>query len=172
MIVTSKEQLREKCDTVSLDEVEDLIKKLEEELSRSSDNGLPGIGLAAPQIGIKKRVAIVRVNKRNSVNLVNPRIVEKYDKALFEGEGCLSFPGVFESTMRYQEVVVENDVEPRRFVAKGIFAVAVQHECDHLDGLILPDFGLKKKTKSKLRPNDPCSCGSLKKYKKCCSKKR
>ena len=171
MIVTSAEELRAPCEEVLPEEVEELKGKLEAELRASADRGMPGIGLAAPQIGIAKRIAIVRVGDRHCVDLVNAKIIKGYDKQLFNGEGCLSFPGMFESTMRYQEIVVENETEPKRFVAKGLFAVAIAHELDHLDGKILPDFALKKTVKKKVRPNDPCFCGSNKKYKKCCGKK-
>lgn len=168
MILTSEKDLRIRCTDASLDEVNEIIQSLESELKASADRGLPGIGLAAPQIGIHKNVAIIRVTDTLSVNLVNPKIKASYNKQLFNGEGCLSFPGVYEKTMRYQEIHVTNDVEPKSFIASGLFAVVIQHEIDHLRGVLLPDVALKKLGKNKVRPNDPCSCGSKKKYKKCC----
>lgn len=167
MIVTDEKILRLPCSDVQEDEINDLRDKLEASLKDSAVRGLPGIGLAGPQIGISKKMAIIRVSDSLSVDLVNAKIVESYDKSLFNGEGCLSFPKRFDDTMRYQEIVVENDIEPKRFIAKGLFAVAIQHELDHLEGKLLPDFALPK-PKKKVRPNDPCPCGSLKKYKKCC----
>ena len=172
MIVTSEKDLRVQCVDVLPEEVIELVERLDTELNNSAKNGLPGIGLAGPQIGINKNIAIIRISKEISINLVNAKIVSSYDKALFDGEGCLSFPGRYEKTMRYQEIHVINDVEPKSFIAKGLFAVAVAHELDHLSGILLPDIALKKTKKLKVRPNDPCSCGSLKKYKKCCSKNR
>lgn len=172
MIITDEKLLRVKCEDVTLDEVDDLIIKLDEELKLSADNGLPGIGLAAPQIGIAKKAAIVRINNQFSVNLVNCRIANGYNKLLFDGEGCLSFPGKYEQTMRYQEIhVVDNLVWPHNFVARGLFAVVCQHEIGHYNNELLPDVALKKITRNKPRPNDECLCGSGKKYKKCHGKK-
>lgn len=170
MIITDQNTLRKKCENVSTEEVDELINLLELELKKSGDVGRPGIGLAAPQIGINKKAAIIRLKKIN-INLINAKIVEKNDPFIFENEGCLSFPGKFEKTNRYKEIVVENDVEPKKFVATDLVAVAIQHELDHLDGILLPDVAIKKK---KVRPNDPCPCGKkdeftglAKKYKKC-----
>ncbi len=174
MIITSEKELRVLCVDVLPEEIQDLRDKLETELRISAENGLEGIGLACPQIGIAKNMAIIRISKELSVDLVNAKIVQAYDKEMFEGEGCLSFPGRFEKTMRYQEIVVTNDVEPKFFIAKGLFAVAIQHEINHTEGKLLPDFALQKlqtQSSKKVRPNDICPCGSLKKYKKCCSNK-
>ena len=168
MIITSEKELRVKCENVKLEEVDELRAKLEEELLASANRGMPGIGLACPQIGIAKRMAIVRVSESLAVDLVNAKRLSSYDKQLFDGEGCLSFPGVYKKTMRPQEIHVINDVEPKSFIAKGLFAVAIAHDLDHLEGKLLPDFALKSVEKKKVRPNDPCFCGSNKKYKKCC----
>ncbi len=92
-------------------------------------------------------MAIVRIpdgsGKIISVDLVNCRILEGFDKAYFENEGCLSFPGQTVRTMRYQEIyVVDNAVEPHSFIATGLFAVCCQHELDHLGGILLPDLAV------------------------------
>lgn len=149
MIVTDEALLRVPCVDVLPEEVGQLRELLEKELAISARNGQPGIGLSAPQIGIAKKMAIVRIPGRNgnvySVDLVNCRIASGYDKAFFDGEGCLSFPGRQEKTMRYQEVyVVDNLVEPYRFIALGIPAVCVQHELDHTLGILLPDIAIRK----------------------------
>jgi peptide deformylase len=173
MILTDPDKLRLPCSEVeSLEEALPIIQKLEEELLLSAERGYPGIGLAAPQIGIYKRVAIVRLIE-HKINLINAEIKNAYDKKLFESEGCLSFPGRSENTMRYMEVEVENEfIKPNRFVATGLLAVVCQHEIEHTLGILLPDRALQKQiiNKSKIRPNDPCICGSGKKYKKCCYK--
>lgn len=171
MIITSEKELRVKCSDVLPEEADALIKKLEKELEASAIRGAPGIGLAAPQIGIPKKAAIIRISDKYSVNLINAKIKSGYSKALFDNEGCLSFPGRYESTMRYQEIhVVDNMCKPHSFIAKGLLAVVIQHELGHLSGELLPDVALKKVRKNKIRPNDKCSCGSGKKYKKCCGK--
>jgi len=172
MIITDEKLLRIPCVDALPEEVDSIILRLEEELALSAKNGNVGIGLAAPQIGIYKNVAIIRINKDISVNLVNCKIKNKYDLELFEGEGCLSFPGRFEKTMRYQEIhVVDNAVYPYSFIATGLFAVVTAHEIDHLQGKLLPDFALKKEVPKKFRPNDICNCGSGIKYKRCHGKK-
>lgn len=146
MIVTDVEILRQPCVLVEPGEIEELRRLLEQELVASAANGHPGIGLACPQIGIPKRMAIVRVPVNSeiiSLDLVNlfPENITRYDLAVFTGEGCLSFPELFKRTHRYQEIYVQgNQGNPVNFVATGIVAVAVQHEQDHLDNKLLIDM--------------------------------
>lgn len=169
MIITDENLLRVKCEDALPEEVGELIDKLERELVRHGS----GIGLSCPQIGIAKNVAIVRINDKYKINLVNCRIAEKFDPEIFEEEGCLSFPGKFVKSLRYKEIhVVENMDEVNNFIAQGLVAVVVQHELDHLNSRLLPDIAIKEtiKVKNKIRPNDPCSCNSGKKAKKCCYK--
>ncbi len=148
MILTDEELLRMDCTDVLPEEIGELREKLEQELKRSAEVGRPGIGLSAPQIGIPKNMAIVRIPANggmvHSVDLVNCRIDKGFDEAEFLDEGCLSFPGEYVTTRRYQEIyVVENAVEPFRFVATGLFAVCCQHELDHLVGRLLPDLDIR-----------------------------
>jgi peptide deformylase len=145
MIITDEALLRPACKPVLPEEVENLCQKLEEALRRSYERGKPGIGLAASQIGVGKNMAIVRLTgsngKQYNVDLVNARIAKGYDKAYFRKEGCLSFPGKFVRTKRYREIfVIDNDVEPRSFIATGLLSVCIQHELDHLKGVLLPDL--------------------------------
>lgn len=175
MIITNNEEaIRLKCEDVTLQEFADLRSTLENELNNANRLGKGGIGLAAPQIGIAKNIAIIRLGSVN-INLVNAKIANAYDPALFKEEGCLSFPGRVENTIRFQEVHVTNNlVEPYSFVATGLLAVVCQHEIDHLNAHLFIDHIAPKLVpiinKMKVRPNDPCICGSGKKYKKCCSK--
>jgi peptide deformylase len=144
VIIQNEEALRVQCEDVSPDEVSALLSELDKELSLSA---IKGIGLSAPQIGIPKRAAIIRIPNGPRVDLVNCRIVKAFDEKLFEGEGCLSFPNRFENTMRYREImVVDNLVEPYRFIATGLGAVVTQHELNHLIGRLLPDVAIKKGT--------------------------
>jgi len=166
IIINNEELLRRPCADATPEEVGELIELLERELENSGRLGNPGIGLAAPQIGILKKVAIVRINKELSVNLVNCNIEKGYDLAMFKNEGCLSFPGRIENTMRFQEVYIANNlVSPSKFVATGLLSVVIQHELDHLNGTLLPDKAIIKIPK--LDRNDLCFCGSNKKYKRC-----
>ena len=167
MIVTNETLLRQPCEPVDVSDAHDIISKLEIELEASGKAGSPGLGLAAPQIGILKKVAIIRAQGKN-VNLVNPVILEKRNPIIFDGEGCLSFPGMVGKTNRYDEIVVKNNIEPKSFIATGLVAIVIQHEIDHLESKILPDFIIQEKVVTKkVRPNDPGHCGSGKKFKKC-----
>jgi len=169
MVIVDEVLLRRSNEDAKIEEANDLIKLLEKELNYSMLMGRPGIGLACPQIGIQKKVAIVRINNL-SVNLVNAKIKKGYTPFVFKEEGCLSFNGQLNDTMRYQEIhVTDNAVPPYAFIATGLMSVAIQHELDHLDGILFFDRMIKKTIANiKIRPNDPCSCGSNKKYKRCC----
>jgi peptide deformylase len=180
IIKNNPDALRLKCQDVDPKEAGELISLLEQELLYSERIGFPGIGLAAPQLGIAKNVAIVRLGSNGhynlNVNLINAKIVKGYDSKVFVDEGCLSFPGMSENTNRFQEIFVENSMtDHTSFVATGLMAVCIQHELDHLNGLLLPDNALPKITtylnKNKVGVNDPCTCGSGKKFKKCCLRK-
>lgn len=173
IIKNNEELLRVKCENVLPEEVVELVSVLEKELDQSGRLGIPGIGLAAPQIGIAKNIAIVRLNNIN-FNLVNAKISKGFDQTIFRQEGCLSFPGRIKDTLRYQEIYVTNNlVYPHSFIASGLIAVACQHEIDHLNGSLFMDHvaPIVQAKKVKVGPNDPCACGSKKKYKKCCQVK-
>ena len=178
MIITNNEDaLRVKCEDVFPNEVGPIIEQLEKELDNSNRLGRPGIGLAAPQIGIAKKIAIVRMGKPEyNFDLVNCSITKGWDLKTFQDEGCLSFPGRVETTNRYQEVLIENNlVAPYRMTLTGLFAIVSQHEIDHFNQKLFIDHIVKNK---KIRPNDICPCGTINqltnnrlKYKKCCGKK-
>lgn len=176
MIITDEELLRRPCTDALPEEVGELVELLERELEHSAKLGRPGIGLAAPQVGITKNVAIVRINKEYRIDLVNCKIANGYDLARFTDEGCLSFPGRSEDTMRYQEVhIIDNLVQPYGAILEGLIAVVAQHELDHLSGKLLPDNAVPRLKQKKPGPNDPCICGKINvmtgkpfKYKKCC----
>jgi len=176
IIINNEEALRVKCDDVLPEEVGPLIEKLESELALANRLGRGGIGLAAPQIGIPKRIAIIRMgNKESNLDLVNCEINQGYDLTTFMDEGCLSFPGRLEKTVRFQEVHIKNNlVYPYSFIATGLLAVVCQHELDHINSVLFMDRAAPKLepvvNSNKVRPNDPCICGSGKKYKKCCKK--
>lgn len=105
-----------------------------------------GIGLAAPQVGISQRVMIVDVPDEDGVHqvhaLVNPVIVESGSETDKATEGCLSIPGIEEDVTRPVRVVVEGlspTAESLRIEAEGLLARALQHEIDHLDGILFID---------------------------------
>lgn len=173
MIITyNEEALRVKCEEVLPEEVGSLISTLENELAYANKLGKNGIGLAAPQIGIAKNIAIIRLGSTN-LDLVNCTLYKGYDPITFTDEGCLSFPGRLETTTRFQEVHIKNNLkEPHEFIATGFLAVACQHELDHLNSKLFMDYKIDKPEikKVKVGPNQPCICGSNKKYKKCCGR--
>ncbi|MDR2772175.1 MAG: peptide deformylase [Elusimicrobiota bacterium] len=103
----------------------------------------PGVGLAAPQVGVSKKLCVIDVSpeKNRKLVLINPVIIKKEIKAANE-EGCLSFPGIYEDVMRFEEITVKfldirgqlNEVH-----ATGLLAKAIQHEVDHLNARLLID---------------------------------
>jgi peptide deformylase len=147
MIVTDEAQLRLPCEDVKIEEVDSLREELEKELDRLQKIR-PGIGLAAPQIGIQKKMAIVRLISgitQYKLDLVNPIITNAYDSRIIKGEGCLSFPNTYVETIRYNEIYVTNNlVSPFSFIATGMLAIACQHEIDHLYGKLIIDFKKEK----------------------------
>ncbi len=145
-ILTDPALLRVNCSDVLPEEVDSLRFLLEKALLESESKGQPGIGLAAPQIGIAKKMAIVRIPNNSGVykvDLVNCKIASGYNKMVVQGEGCLSFPGRYEQTLRYEEIyVVDNLIKPYSFIATGLVAVCIQHELDHLQGVLLSDVAI------------------------------
>lgn len=120
----------------------------------------PGVGLAAPQVGVESRVAVVDVtvgeDPERLIVLLNPEIVEQDGSAL-DVEGCLSIPDLSEKVVRPTRVRVRNhgfDGEPYELEAEGFEARAICHELDHLDGVLFIDHlrGLRReKAKRRLR---------------------
>jgi peptide deformylase len=122
-----------------------------------------GIGLAAPQIGLGKRLIIalemkdVDDSNAESVALVNPRVLSRSSELWSYEEGCLSIPGVTASILRPLAIEVEYqdfDGETHRMAAQGMFARIIQHEIDHLDGRLFIDYlssAQKSLVKSKLK---------------------
>jgi peptide deformylase len=106
-----------------------------------------GIGLAAPQVGISRRVLVVDVgnadeNGAGAVAFVNPRIVESSKKKERAPEGCLSIPGMEEIVERPESVTVEGlDPDGKQVTVEvsGLLSRALQHEIDHLDGILFID---------------------------------
>ena len=145
MIIKDKIKLQEKCSPVSIKEGEEIGVRLLHEL-RQSENG---IGLAANQIGINKRVCVVNV--KEPLVLINPKIVEKSKEQFIFPEGCLSFPDSKIKTTRHQDIVVEadNHEEQLSFSANSkdindaFECVCVQHEIDHLNGITMFDREFK-----------------------------
>jgi peptide deformylase len=104
----------------------------------------PGIGLAATQVDVHKRllVADVTVEKSEPYVLINPEILEK-DGVMVSDEGCLSVPGYYEEVERAEHIRVrflDRFGEPQEMEATGLLAVCIQHEMDHLEGKLFVDY--------------------------------
>lgn len=106
---------------------------------------LPGLGLAAPQVGLNRRLAFVDLSIGEDPDaltvLANPEIIAREGHVILE-EGCLSFPGIFTRIRRPRKVTVRAQDEHgawRTLTAEGTLAQAFCHEIDHLDGILLPD---------------------------------
>ena len=104
----------------------------------------PGIGLAATQVDVHQRLLVADVSSDKSEPhvLINPEIIEK-DGVTFTDEGCLSVPGYYEEVQRAEHIRVrflDQSGEPTEMEARGLLAVCIQHEMDHLDGKLFVDY--------------------------------
>lgn len=104
----------------------------------------PGIGLAAPQVNVGKRVIVLDVSKERDspLALVNPEILAREDVEELE-EGCLSVPGIYEKVERAARIrlrALDREGSPLEMEAEGLRAVCIQHEIDHLDGRLFVDY--------------------------------
>jgi peptide deformylase len=135
-------RLREKAKPVR--KVDDSIRTLVEDMAETM-YAAPGVGLAAPQVGVGLRVFVIDIASEDEPSdlhvFINPEIFEK-DGTQVWNEGCLSFPGVNEEIKRAEHVKVralDEHGEPFELEADGLLAVAIQHENDHLDGVLMID---------------------------------
>ena len=142
MIITEESKLKLMCEEVkTINEGEEIGAQLLKELTESKN----GIGLAANQIGIDKRVCVINV--KEPIILINPRIVERSEETFVFPEGCLSFPNMHVRTGRYTSVTIKADNHEGKMVFTAdsdkiddAFETAcVQHEIDHLDGITMFD---------------------------------
>ncbi|THF62078.1 peptide deformylase [Pseudothauera rhizosphaerae] len=123
--------------------VDDHIRKLVRDMAETMYEA-PGIGLAATQVNVHKRVVVIDVTEDKSALMafINPEIVERAGEQVCE-EGCLSVPGVYEKVTRAERVKVralDADGKPFELEAEGLLAVCVQHEIDHLDGKVFVEY--------------------------------
>lgn len=127
------------------------VENIDKDLQRLIDDmvetmhAASGIGIAAPQIGVSKRLIVVDVSAKEEkyppVVLINPEIIETDDFTDSE-EGCLSIPGYVSTIKRAEKVVIkglDRNGKSVKFEADGLFAIAIQHEIDHLDGILFID---------------------------------
>ncbi len=137
--LSGDEILRKNCRVV--EEVDDRIKVLLEDMVETMHE-YNGVGLAAPQVGILKRVIVIDLyDGEPPLKLVNPEIVKEKGVQEVE-EGCLSFPNQYAKLIRPKEVIVtalNENGEKVKIVAKDLLAQALSHEIDHLNGILFVD---------------------------------
>ena len=122
------------------DEVRQLIDDMFETMYEA-----PGIGLAATQINVHKRIVVMDLSEDRSEPMVfiNPEFEILSDEMGQYQEGCLSVPGYYENVDRPQRVKIkalDRDGKPFEMIAEGLLAVCIQHECDHLNGKLFVDY--------------------------------
>jgi len=121
--------------------VDDSVRKLIADMTETM-HAAPGVGLAAPQVGVQRRVFVFRPSIEEPVGaFVNPEIVERSGEAVDE-EGCLSIPGLAYPVVRSEHILVrglDGDGEPIELEATDYTARILQHEIDHLDGVLFID---------------------------------
>jgi peptide deformylase len=127
------------------------VKVIDKELQTLIDDmvetmyAAPGVGLAAPQVGVSKRLAVIDISTKGAqmplLVLINPEVVSEEGCIEFE-EGCLSFPGYTAKVERAETMVVRAMDRGGKMVeieSEGLLSIALQHEIDHLDGILLID---------------------------------
>ena len=126
-----------------VDEVTDEIRQLVDDMFETMYQA-PGIGLAATQVDVHKRLLVIDISEDKSQPLcfINPEIIEK-DGIEKMDEGCLSVPGIYEPVERANQIKVRalnREGEPFEMTINGLLAVCVQHEMDHLEGKLFVDY--------------------------------
>ena len=185
----SNNLINKKLKEVSVEEGRIIATELFQILNKRGDD----IGLAANQVGIDAQVAVVNV--REPLVLINPKIKDQWDEIDYY-EGCLSYPKRGLHTKRYKNIIIKTEQEESEWYFSGVEtdkegkgswekeqsdkqdqeqrlleAICIQHEIDHLMGNTIHDRENKPKpivTKKSIGRNEPCYCGSGKKYKRCC----
>lgn len=135
------ERLRTKAKPV--EQVDDNIRQLVDDMFETMYDA-PGIGLAATQVNVHKRVIVIDVSheKNQPLCLINPVIIAK-DGIEEREEGCLSVPGIYETVVRADHIKVkalDRDGNPFELETGDLLAVCIQHEMDHLEGKLFVDY--------------------------------
>ena len=141
--------LRKKSD--NLEKVDDELRLLLDDMLETM-YAAPGIGLAAVQVGILKRLIVIDISKdkekKNPIFLINPEIISKSKNTSIYEEGCLSLPGHFaeiERPEKCQIKYIDYDGKKKEMKANGLLATCIQHEIDHLNGILFIDYLSKLK---------------------------
>ncbi len=141
--------LRKKSET--LEKVDNELRVLLDDMLETM-YAAPGIGLAAVQIGILKRLIVIDISKdkekKNPLFLINPEIISRSKKTSIYEEGCLSLPGYFAEIERPAECqikFIDYNGKKKELRADGLLSTCIQHEIDHLNGILFIDYLSKLK---------------------------
>ncbi len=141
--------LRQK--SLKVDKVDDALRQLMNDMTETM-YAAPGIGLAAIQVGVPKRVIVLDVAQKEGTKkpmyFVNPEIINKSENKSIYEEGCLSVPGQFAEVERPANCHVkylDYNGQPQELKAEGMLATCIQHEMDHLEGVLFIDYLSKLK---------------------------
>lgn len=134
-------RLRTKAEPVS--DVDDGVRTLVDDMFETMYEA-PGIGLAATQVNVHRRVIVIDISEDRSepLCLINPEILEREGEEQMD-EGCLSVPGYYETVTRAERIrfrALDRNGSPFERAAEGLLAVCIQHEIDHLDGKLFVDY--------------------------------
>jgi len=135
-----------------------IVQKVDKDIQKLMDDMLetmyaaPGIGLAAIQVGVAKRIIVLDIapkdSPRNPMYFINPEIIEKSENQSTYEEGCLSVPGQFAEINRPEKCHIkylDYNGEKKEIKAEGMLATCIQHEMDHLEGILFIDYLSKLK---------------------------
>ncbi len=138
-----------------VENIDDDIRRLASDMAETMYEA-PGIGLAATQVDVHKRIIVIDISETRDqlLVLINPEILESDGTQVCE-EGCLSVPGIYDKVERAETVTVrylDLDGKERRIEADGLLAVCLQHEIDHLDGHVFVEhLSLLKQSRIKAK---------------------
>ena len=180
-LITDEALLKKPCENISsVEEAKEIAEAL-----KAAIVILDGVGLSANQIGINKKMSILKDPRKEYIYLINPELISSENEFIFESEGCLSFPNRFWKTKRYSGYMIKNqvidgdkfreetqyyycdpeNVKTNQMSASDLQGICCQHETDHQNGLIITEYGLKQiagtiiNKEEKVGRNDPCPCG-------------
>jgi len=172
-IITDEKILRQVSEPVTHEEfeaglVEEVVEKLKKALPTAWANG---VGLAAIQIGIPKRISYIGIGEFK-LTLVNP-VIKEHHGSIIVKEGCLSIPHIWTRLVRSTRLKCLSERKPgvtHEHLAEGVLAQVIQHEIDHMDGILNIDKEYQEEVEKRVKigRNALCPCGSGTKYKRCC----
>ena len=149
ILTEPNEVLRQK--SIPVEKVDKDLQKLMDDMMETM-YAAPGIGLAAIQVGVPKRVIVLDISgkdePKNPMYFINPEIVQKSESNSIYEEGCLSVPGQFAEIERPEKCHIkylDYYGQPKEIKAEGMLATCIQHEMDHLEGILFIDYLSKLK---------------------------